>query len=485
MEGKTAIYIRVSTEDQAKDGFSIHAQHEKLTKYADANEWDIYDYYVDDGISGKNLINRPEVTRMLEDVKSKKVNNVLIYKLDRLTRSMKDLIYLIEFFESNNCTFNSQTEKIDTSNAVGRMFVKIIGIFAEFERENLAERVAFGYEQKTREGNYTNTNGVYGYDYIKGEGKLEVNKEEAKIVEKIFDLYIGGESYFKIARKFNITNIPTKRGGHWASATIKSIIGNPLYIGKVRYGVAKKNQHRAFEVDGKNVEAIISNEKWNEANRVVSTRKKYCVRRYPSPNAYYFHTIKCGLCGGTINARQQKQHGKIYITYSCNAHSRGFCEAKGFSHYKMEESFLNYLENLPKIMPTEEIMKQQNKLSKLEDQRKKNQFKIDRLDEKKKNIRQQFIDDLLDIGEYQNLIDEINEQQKIFKEELEKKGISEVDNVIYKYEDIKDIVSNIKLNWENLNNFEKMSFLEKFVNEIKVCKIEDKVVIDNVEFVGY
>ena len=141
----TGIYIRVSTEDQAKDGFSIHAQREKLTKYAEANDWDIHDYYVDDGISGKNLEGRPEVKRMLDDVKNGKINNILIYKLDRLTRSTKDLIYLIELFEKHNCTFNSQTEKIDTSNAVGRMFVKIIGIFAEFERENLAERVSFGY----------------------------------------------------------------------------------------------------------------------------------------------------------------------------------------------------------------------------------------------------------------------------------------------------------------------------------------------------
>ena len=161
---QTAIYCRVSTEEQATEGFSIHAQKDKLTKYASINDWDIVDYYVDDGISGKNLTDRKEVSRLIEDVKKGKINNVLIYKLDRLTRSVKDLIYLIELFDSHNCTFNSQTEKIDTSNAVGRMFVKIIGIFAEFERENLAERVSLGYEQKTREGNYTNCNGVYGYE---------------------------------------------------------------------------------------------------------------------------------------------------------------------------------------------------------------------------------------------------------------------------------------------------------------------------------
>ena len=94
----TGIYIRVSTEDQARDGFSINAQKEKLTKYAEANDWSIFDYYIDDGISGKNLDGRPEVTRMLKDVEEGKINNVLIYKLDRLTRSVRDLIYLIELF---------------------------------------------------------------------------------------------------------------------------------------------------------------------------------------------------------------------------------------------------------------------------------------------------------------------------------------------------------------------------------------------------
>ena len=158
----TAIYCRVSTEEQAREGFSINAQKEALTKYALANDWIITDYYVDDGISGKNLDERPEVTRLIKDVKSGKIKNVLVYKLDRLTRSIRDLIYLIELFKKYQCSFNSKTEKIDTSNAVGKMFVEIIGVFAEFERENLAERVTFGYEQKTREGNYTNTHGVFG-----------------------------------------------------------------------------------------------------------------------------------------------------------------------------------------------------------------------------------------------------------------------------------------------------------------------------------
>ena len=252
----TAIYVRVSTEEQARDGFSIHAQMDKLTKYAEVNDWKIVDYYIDDGISGKSLKERPEVLRLIQDVKTAKVKNVLVYKLDRLTRSVKDLIYLIELFSDNNCTFNSQTEKIDTSNAVGRMFVKIIGIFAEFERENLAERVSLGYEQKTREGNYTNCNGVYGYDYVLGVG-LKINEEEAVVVKDIYRWYLEDNSMLAISKILQERDVPTKRGGVWRQSTIKSILTNPIYIGNVRYGLRKKNK---FEVPGKDIVPIVDRE---------------------------------------------------------------------------------------------------------------------------------------------------------------------------------------------------------------------------------
>lgn len=481
----TAIYIRVSTEDQAKDGFSVNAQREKLTKYAEANDWEIYDYYVDDGISGKNLVDRPEVQRMLDDVKHKRVNNILIYKLDRLTRSVRDLIDLIELFEANECTFNSQTEKIDTSNAVGRMFVKIIGIFAEFERENLAERVSLGYEQKTREGNYTNTNGVYGYDYIIGEQKLVINDLEKEIVNRIFDEYIDGNSYFKIAHKFNVENIPTKRGGHWAASTIKGIINNPLYIGKIRYGV-NKNKEKSFTVEGNNIDPIVSIEKWEKANSAIETRKRYCVRRYPSENSYYFHIIKCGKCGGNISANQQTQQGKLYITYKCNNAARGFCDCGGFSHQTMENAFLDYLKNIENFKPDVVIINQKNNKQNAENRIAELEKQVQKLETKKKSIRQKYITDLISMDDYTSLNEDIGVELNSLSSEIEKnKKIVEENTNEYTFDDVKNIVTNMSLNWKYLTNKEKQQFLERFVKEIYVEKNVDSVVkIDSVEFVG-
>lgn len=474
---QTAIYLRVSTEEQATEGFSIHAQKDKLTKYAESNDWDIVDYYVDDGISGKNLTERPEVSRLIEDVKKGRIKNVLIYKLDRLTRSVKDLIYLIELFDKNNCTFNSQTEKIDTSNAVGRMFVKIIGIFAEFERENLAERVTFGYEQKTKEGNYTNCNGVFGYDYIVGKGKLKLNKNEALYVKKIYNWYLEGESMLKIAKKLKDLNVPTKRGGHWNQSTIYSILTNPLYIGNVRYGVGRKN---SFEVSGKNIVPIISLELFNNVSNLMKKRKKFHNKKYSSDDTYYFRVLRCGLCGRGYHARQQLQSGKKYITYQCNGHNNNSCNAPGFSHIKIENAFLNYLDNIKDLEFDKSILKKEK--DNIDNNTLELQEQIDKLNNKKKETLKLFTTDEIDYETFNEIKNVINEKLEVLNNELnssnKEKDFEESTNV----EVIKEIVVNLKNNFLHLDNHEKKMFLERFVKEIKVRKDGNDVVIDEVIF---
>ena len=474
---QTAIYCRVSTEEQATEGFSIHAQKDKLTKYAIINDWDIVDYYVDDGISGKNLTERPEVTRLIEDVKKGKIKNVLIYKLDRLTRSVKDLIYLIELFDKNNCTFNSQTEKIDTSNAVGRMFVKIIGIFAEFERENLAERVTLGYEQKTREGNYTNCNGVFGYDYIVGKGKLKLNKNEAGYVRKIYNWYLEGESMLKIAKKLKDLNVPTKRGGHWNQSTIYSILTNPLYIGNVRYGVGRKN---GFEVSGKNIIPIINEELFNNVNNLMKKRKKFQTRKYSSDDTYYLSVLKCSLCGSKYYARQQLQSGKKYITYQCNGHNNNSCNAPGFSHKKIENAFINYLDNIKDLEFDKNILKKEktdinNSTSELKEQ-------INKLNNKKKETIKLFATDEIDYNAFNEIKNVIDEKIEVLNNELNSFNKDNNQEDLTNVEVIKEIVINLKNNFLHLNNHEKKMFLERFIKEIKVRKENNDVIIEEVIF---
>ena len=149
---KVGIYIRVSTQEQVIHGYSIGAQTDRLKKYCEVMGWDIYKLYIDEGISGKNMKDRPEMQNLLHDIKDEKVNNVLVLKVDRLTRSVRDLVDFVDLINEKNCQFTSLMEMIDTSTATGRMFLKIIGIFAEFERENTIERVEIANSRKVSEG---------------------------------------------------------------------------------------------------------------------------------------------------------------------------------------------------------------------------------------------------------------------------------------------------------------------------------------------
>ncbi|GAB7387104.1 hypothetical protein BSNK01_09400 [Bacillaceae bacterium] len=144
---KAALYIRVSTEEQAKEGYSVEAQKRKLTDFCHLQEWEIFDYYVDDGYSAKNL-DRPALQRLIADLKEKKFDVVLVYKLDRLVRSMINLQELLQLFEKHDIKFHSLHEKFETHTAAGRLFLNIVGSMAEFERLQIAERVKVGMEQR-------------------------------------------------------------------------------------------------------------------------------------------------------------------------------------------------------------------------------------------------------------------------------------------------------------------------------------------------
>ncbi len=471
---KTGIYMRVSTEEQAKEGFSINAQKEKLTNYSEISDWAISDYYIENGVSAKNIKDRPEINRLIEDIKTGKINNVLIYKLDRLTRSVKDLISLIELFEEYDCTVSSLTEKLETGNAVGRMFVKIIGIFAEFERENLAERVSFGYEQKTREGNYTNTQGVNGYDYIIGKGDLVVNEEEKQIVNRIYEMYLNGTSMLKIAKTFNDEKVPSKRGGFWGQSTIKSILTNPLYVGKIRYGVTKKLESRAFEVEGVQ-ETIIDEDTFIRVQELISKRKKYNSKKYPSENAYFSTALRCAKCGARFYPKQQKQKGKYYITYYCNNRQSSKCNCSGISHTKILNEFEEYISNYKldgtiEIKSTIDNTEQINKLL----------LKLETLERKRKRIQQLFIDEQLSNSDFQEITNQIKNNKIAINNNFESlKDKKEEINL----DSIKDIIIDLRKNWDNLDTSLRNSFVNQFIKFITLDINDGQANIKEIQFI--
>lgn len=471
---KTAVYLRVSTEDQAKEGFSIAAQKEKLTKYVEVNDWELYDYFIDDGISGKNIKDRPELTRLIELIKKKEINNVLVYKLDRLTRSVKDLINLIELFEQYDCSFSSVTEKLDTSNAVGRMFIKIIGIFAEFERENLAERVSFGYEEKTRQGNYTNTNGVYGYDYIVGKGDLIINEEEAELVRKTYEDYLNGKAMISIAKDYNLRHVPTKRGGDWSQSTIQSILTNETYLGKVRYGVNKKIKNKAFIVESDH-EPIIDEYTFKKVQNMIKKRKHFNVKKFPSENAYFSLVLKCSHCGARFHAKQQSHNGKLYITYYCNNKQTARCECGGISHNKVLNAFENYIKDIKLDYNIESNTNNKND-KKLDILNKK----LSTIENKRKRIQKLFINEEIDTGDYKELLKDIQTKKELINNSIN--SINEEQESVVDYRELKSILSNIKLNWEYLDTSQKNSFINQFIDSIVLDANNGNPIIKELNF---
>jgi len=196
---KAAIYIRVSTDAQREEGYSIDAQKEMLEAYCISKNIKEYEYYIDGGFTGSN-IERPEMQRMINDVKEGKIGFVVVYKLDRLSRSQKDTLYLIEdVFNPHNVDFISMNESMDTSTPLGRLMLGILSAFAQLERENIRERTRMGMKERVKTGLWMGGGRIpFGYDYDKSQGILVPNKD-AETVRKIYDLYMEGYSTGKIA----------------------------------------------------------------------------------------------------------------------------------------------------------------------------------------------------------------------------------------------------------------------------------------------
>lgn len=224
---QVAIYTRVSTEDQAKEGFSLDAQLEKLRAYCTARSWTIQGEYVDDGYSGRKT-KRPAYASMMEKIDE--WDALLVIKMDRIHRNSKNFMLMMEDLNKKGKEFVSMMESLDTSTAMGRFVMDIIQRIAQLESEQIGERVYIGMEQKAKtNGGMLGFNIPYGYDYI--NGKLVVNNSEAIIVKDIFDMYRNKLSMKKIAEILNQKNIPTKLNKIWGPQTVSIILKNPLYCG--------------------------------------------------------------------------------------------------------------------------------------------------------------------------------------------------------------------------------------------------------------
>lgn len=248
------IYVRVSSAEQAKEGYSIGEQTERLKAYCTAMDWRPYKVYTDPGFTGAN-IKRPALTELIGDVKAGTVNRVIVWKLDRLSRSQKDTLYLIEeVFLANKCDFVSTTENFDTATPFGRAMIGILAVFAQLERERIKERTAMGKEARSREGKWRGGGNV-PIGYVYEDGELKPDPYESMQIQEMFAMFLSGSGTYKIASAF-IKKGYTNKYGAWYERQVRRCLRNITYTGKVVYnGVVSPGLHQAI-ISEKDFEAV-------------------------------------------------------------------------------------------------------------------------------------------------------------------------------------------------------------------------------------
>ena len=303
---RAALYIRVSTQEQAQEGYSVGEQRERLIAYCKAQDWIIADIYVDGGYTGSNL-KRPGIQKLM--VETDKFDVVLVYKLDRLSRSQRDTLYLIEeIFLPNDVDFVSMQESFDTSSPFGKAMIGLLAVFAQLEREQIKERTKMGRMARAKAG--LHHGGGYipiGYNYE--DGHLVVNPYEAEQVRKIYEWYLAGGSLASITDRLHAEGYTNRYGSYSSWSSVRNILGNETYTGRLKFGeVIVEHAH----------EAIITEEQFAAAQMLRERRQEqYGATAFQSKHLLT-GMLFCGHCG----ARYYKRNSGKYSYYACYSRTK-------------------------------------------------------------------------------------------------------------------------------------------------------------------
>lgn len=327
-----AIYTRVSTTDQAREGHSLEEQERRLRARCISNDYEVYKVYTDAGISGKSTENRPAFQQMIKDMKKGKFNFIMAYKMDRLSRSVIDFENFFNDIKKYNCEVEFIEGNIDTSGASGMMFARILEVFAQFERELIKERTLVGVESAVNKGHFGGKPPL-GYKHKldeSGKHKLkewEINEEEAVIIREIFNLCASGKTYFQISnilkdkypkvissiKKDKTTNEERPIYRCWSDSSISCILNNKAYMGTYEYRKSLKDKD-TVEITGV-VPAIITEELYNDCQEMISRngRNYYRSKRY-----LFIQRLVCPHCGRIMACNGVKNKMKDdYLYYKC------------------------------------------------------------------------------------------------------------------------------------------------------------------------
>ncbi|EMC14430.1 hypothetical protein SMU76_06074 [Streptococcus mutans N66] len=420
---KVAIYIRVSTTNQAEEGYSIEEQQEKLKAYCAIKDWSIYDVYIDGGFTGSNT-DRPELKRLVKEAKNKKFDTVLVYKLDRLSRSQKDTLYLIEeVFTKNNIAFLSLLENFDTSSAFGKAMIGILSVFAQLEREQIKERMQLGKVGRAKSGKSMMwAKPSYGYIYHQETGEMTVDEYESIAIKFIFSSYLAGRSITKLRDDLN-KKYPKKIA--WNYKMVRHILDNPVYCGNIRF---------KDEIYSGNHEAIISKEDFEKVQEELVIRQRTAAENSnprPFQAKYMLSGIaQCGYCKAPLKIIMGaiRKDGTRFIRYECyQRHPR---KIKGVTvyndnkkcnsgYYDKKELEQYVLKEVSKLQEDKEYLESLFNVPDKSIERDKIQGQVNILEKKIRRLNDLYVDDRISLDELKIKSDNFFKMKAVLETELE------------------------------------------------------------------
>lgn len=466
------IYIRVSTFDQAREGFSLREQEERLKEFCKFKRYNIYKVYQDAGISAKND-KRPAYQEMIEDVKKGNINVIVALKLDRLTRSVYDIEKLMKFVNDYECDIDCMADESNTTTSNGRMVMRIMTSVSQNEIEKCSERTKFGMAGAIKNGHIPNRTGL---GFKRENKKLVPDPLTKDIIVRIFDLYLEGKSHQAIANIYNKEKVLGKT--NWYDSTIQKILSNELYKGD--YVNGKRTKHPTYYENV--IEPIVSKEKWESCQY----QKLRNARHYERTATYLFtNKLKCSKCGNFLGGHATtKTNGKKYYYYKCNT-----CKTY-FNEIDIEKELKAFMLELAKQDDLINNYYTPFIKSKLEDKTEDYKKEIKDLDKQLDRIKTAYIKGVVKLEDFDKEIKHIEYQ----KSDLEKrqKGQKQYEDLSFTLNDlliIQDIQEiefytnpDVLNNWSNKSKEDKQKIIGKYIDNITIEKKNNKFEISNIEF---
>lgn len=472
---KVALYVRVSTTSQMEEGYSIEEQKAKLESYCDIKDWHIYKVYTDGGFSGSTT-ERPALEQLIKDAQSKLFDTVLVYKLDRLSRSQKDTLYLIEdIFLKNNIEFVSLLENFDTSTPFGRAVIGLLSVFAQLEREQIKERMQLGKLGRAKAGKsmmWAKTS--YGYDYNKETGSMTVNEYEALAVKEIFTSYLAGMSITKLRDKIN-EKYPKQPA--WSYRTIRGILANPVYCGL--------NQYKGQTFQGTH-KPIISLADFEQTQRELAKRQQ-TAKELSNPRPFQAKYMlsglaQCGYCHAPLKVilGAVRKDGTRFKRYECyQRHPRTTKGVTVYNDNKKCESGYYDMELLEHYVLTR-IAQLQNDPDKIKElfsddtslavDKQAIQKQIDSLTLKLSKLNDLYLDDRITLDELRAKSSDFIKQRNALENEIKKASNDKQAGKREKIEKLLDASSVLDMSYDN-----QKVIVRELIDKVQVTS--DKVVI--------